>query len=176
MKKQKKKDVYFKKYLYLVLIFGVILILILYIFEWVKVKDKEKLMNSYLISSNTISNVTKDIDSINQIMMEAPSNYFIYLGYTGEEYEYNLEKNLKRVIDNYGLNDVFYYIDVTGYKDNLNEINNKLNLKLESIPAIIFIYEGRVIESQILDGVKGSKLNIQEFENLLDIYDYEPVK
>ena len=57
------------------------ILLVLYFFEWYQVKQEEKLINSYLITSNTIESNVKDIDALNQIRQEAASDYFIYLGY-----------------------------------------------------------------------------------------------
>ena len=183
----KKKNVNLKNkisarkyfYAFLILIGGILLTL--YIFEWVNVKNEEKLMNSYLISSNTINSSIKDFDSLNQVRQESPSSYFIYLSYTGDEKVYNFEKELKRVIDNYELNDNFYYLDITEIKNNnenyINEIQDKLNIKwLERVPAIIYVHEGKILESNILDGINGTMLKIEDLENLLDIYEFDLIK
>ena len=61
-KKTTKSDRYVspKNYFYafLILIGGILLAL--YVFEWYQVKKEEKLMTSYLISSNTIESNIKD--------------------------------------------------------------------------------------------------------------------
>lgn len=169
-----------KNYLYALLILVGGILLAFYIFSWYQVKQEEKYMNSYLINSNTISSSIKDLDSFNQIKQEFPSSYFIYVGYTNDENVYNLEKNLKRVIDKYKLNDIFYYIDLTELKDSnenyLMEARDKLGIdELENIPAIIYINEGEITVSNVLDGVKGTMLKAEDFEQLLDIYEFEPV-
>lgn len=177
-----KNDKYIspKNYIYAFLILVGGIVLTLYIFEWYQVKQEEKLMTSYLISSNTIESNITDIESLEQITQEAPSSYFIYIGYTGDEDVYNLEKELKRVIDKYKLNDEFYYLDITDLKnenqDYLKEINSKLDVNLENIPAIIYINEGKILDSNVLDGVNDTKLKVSDFEQLLDIYEFEIIK
>lgn len=177
----KQKKIPSKNYIYALLILVGGIALFLYIFEWVSVKKEEKLMNSYLITSNTIDSNIKDFDSLNQILKETSSSYFIYLSYTGDEDVYNFEKELKRVIDNYNLSDSFYYMDLTEIKENnenyLNEIKNKLNIKdIERVPALIYVHKGKIEKSNILDGINNTMLKVADIENLLDIYEYELVK
>ena len=178
---KQEKRISSKNYLYAFLILVGGIILTLYIFEWMNVKKEEKLMTSYLISSNTIDSSIEDLDSFNQVRQESPNSYFIYLSYTGDEEVYNFEKILKRNIDNYNLRDNLYYIDLTKLmKDNENYIEivkTKLGIKeIEKVPAIIYVHNGEIIESNILDGINGTMLKVADLENLLDIYDYELVK
>ncbi len=165
-----------QNYLYAFLILAGSICLAIYIFSWYQVKKEEKLMQSYLVSSSTIESAFDDIDTFIESRQEVPSSYFIYLGYTGDEDVYELETNLKRVIDKYKLNDVFYYIDVTELKkqDNyLSIISEKLNIQsLASIPAIIYVHNGEIIDSNILDGVNGTMLKVGDLEKLLDIYEF----
>jgi len=182
-KKNNKNERYInpKNYIYALFILVGGILLVLYLFEWYQVKQEEKLMTSYLISSNTIESSVSDLDSLNQIRQEAPSSYFIYIGYTGDEDVYKFEKELKRVIDKYKLNDEFYYLDLTKLKEKnenyLEEVNNKLEIKeLEKVPAIIYVKDGKILNSNILDGVKDTILKIEDLEQLLDVYEFETVK
>lgn len=176
----KNKNIPSKNYIYALLILIGGIVLVLYIFEWINVKNEEKLMNSYLITSNTINSKIEDFDSLNQILKETSSSYFIYLSHTGNEDIYKFEKELKRIIDNYNLSDNFYYMDLTKLKENnenyLNEVNNKLNIRLEQIPALIYVKNGKIEENNILDGINGTMLKVSDIENLLDIYEYEIIK
>jgi len=177
----KSKKVPTKNYLYAFFILVGGILLVWYIFEWINVKNEEKLMTSYLISSNTINSSIQDFDSLNQILKETSTSYFIYLGYTGDEDVYNFEKELKRIIDSYDLNDNFYYMDITEIKkDNenyLEEIKSKLNLKeLDRVPAIIYVNDGKVENANILDGINNTMIKIADVETLLDVYEYELVK
>ncbi len=168
-----------KNYLYSILILVGGIILTLLIFKWYNVKKDEKLMVSYLISSNTIKSSIDNINSLDLIKQEAPSSYFIYLSYTNDEEVYKFEKSLKNLIDKYKLNDIFYYVDLTKYiknnEDYLKQIKENLKISnLDNLPAIIYIVDGEV--EAILDGVKKTKLKVADFEELLDIYEFEAIK
>ncbi len=178
-KKEEKTTINPRNYLYALLILVGGILLALYISKWYAVKKEEKLMTSYLITSNTIQN-SNDLNSFSQLIQEMPSSYFIYISYTGNEEVYNLEKNLKMVIDKYNLNDIFYYVDVTKLIDKenyLEEIKSSLKLpRLKNVPAIIYVDEGKVLESNILDGIKDTNFKINDLEDLLSVYDYEVIK
>ena len=167
-----------KNYVYALLILVGGILLALYIFEWVNVKKEEKIMNSYLITSKTVE--ATDLESISQSIVEAPASYFIFLSYTDSLSNYNLEKTLKRVIDKYQINDIFYYVDVTDLKnenkDYIKVIKKSLDLPdLENVPAIIYVDEGHILEKNILDGDNDNLVTATELENLLEKYEYEPL-
>ena len=71
-------------------------------------------------------------------------------------------------------------MDLTKIKDKnedyLKEINKELNINLDKIPAIIYVKNGKIEKSNILDGINGTMVKVQDVENLLDIYEYELVK
>ena len=167
-----------KNYIYALLAFVGIILLVLYFFKWYQVKEEEKLMNSYLITTSTIASSVNDLNSLSQIIQEAPDSYFIFLGYTKDEEVYNLEKELKKVIDKYNLNDIFYYVDLTQNDANyLESIKKTLNINtLTNVPAIIYVHNGEIKEENILDGVKDTKFKIDDLLSLLDIYEFEVVK
>ena len=167
-----------KNYVYALLILVGGILLALYIFEWVNVKKEEKIMHSYLITSKTVE--ATDLESISQSIVEAPASYFIFLSYTDSLSNYNLEKTLKRVIDKYQINDIFYYVDVTDLKnenkDYIKVIKKSLDLPdLENVPAIIYVDEGHILEKNILDGDNDNLVTATELENLLEKYEYEPL-
>lgn len=176
-----EKNISIKNYIYAFLILVGAIVLTLYIFEWYQVKREEKLMTSYLISSKTIESSIEDLNSLNQIRQEAPSSYFIYLSYTSDEKVYDLEKELKRVIDKYKLNDMFYYVDLTELKENnenyLVNIKDSLHIKeLKRVPALVYVYEGQILERNVLDGTNNKLFTVDEVEKLLKDYDFETVK
>ena len=179
-KNVKKKKIEPINYFYALLIIVGCVLLVLYIFKWRDVKQEEKLMNSYLITSNTIQNSVKDLDSLNLIRQEAPSSYFIYLSYHGDEKIYELEEKLKPIIDKYNLNDIFYYVDLTKLMEEenyLDKVNETLEVKnIEKIPAIIYVNEGKIAKNDILDGTSNNILSANELENLLGLYEFDTVK
>lgn len=180
--KNNKKETTIKikplNYLYALLIFAGVILITMYIFSWYQVKKEERLMTSYLISSKTIESSINDLESLTQIRQEAPSSYFLYFGYTGDDDVYNFEKSLKRIIDDYKLNDMFYYINLTNLMETnpnyLEEVASNLGIeKLKNVPAIIYVKDGKITKDNILDGINNSKLSIANFEELLDIYEFE---
>lgn len=173
-----EKKIGLKNYLLAVVIFIGGIGLTLLIFHLYNIKKEERLMISYLISSNTIESSISDLKSLNLIKQEAPSSYFVYLSYTQDEEIYNFERDLKKLIDKYKLNDIFYYVDLTDYKEKndeyMNVVKDSLDTdNLKAIPAIVYIQDGKVVD--VLDGVKNTKLKIADVEKLLDIYEFEAV-
>ena len=115
-KAKKVKNIPVRNYYMVIFIIIAVILLTLYVFKMYEVKKAEKYQESYLITSETVSLEINDLNEINQVFMEAPETYFVYIGYTKDENVYNLEKDLKPVIEEYGLKDVFYYIDATNLK------------------------------------------------------------
>ena len=167
-KKSKKNNINFKKIFYFILGFLLIIFLIWYIISWKNVKKEEKLMNSYLITSNTLSVEIKDLSETIQVLKESPSEYFVYISYTNDEKIFNFEKKLKKLIDNYNLKDEFYFVNVTNIKDDENfysEINDTFNTKLISnIPSILH-FKNNELKKVIYN--KDLNKTYTNFENLL---------
>ena len=97
-KKSKKNNINFKKLFYFIIGLLLIIFLIWYIISWKNVKKEEKLMNSYLITSNTLSVEIKDLSETIQVLKESPSEYFVYISYTIDEKVYSFE-NYQEAID-----------------------------------------------------------------------------
>lgn len=167
-KKSKKNNINFKKIFYFILGFLLIIFLIWYIISWKNVKQEEKLMNSYLITSNTLSVEIKDLSETVQVLKESPSEYFVYISYTNDEKIFNFEKKLKKLIDNYNLKDEFYFVNVTNIKDDENfysEINDTFNTKLiNNIPSILH-FKNNELKKVIYN--KDLNKTYTDFENLL---------
>lgn len=167
-KKSKKNNINFKKIFYFILGFLLIIFLIWYIISWKNVKQEEKLMNSYLITSNTLSVEIKDLSETVQVLKESPSEYFVYISYTNDEKIFNFEKKLKKLIDNYNLKDEFYFVNVTNIKDDENfysEINDTFNTKLiNNIPCILH-FKNNELKKVIYN--KDLNKTYTNFENLL---------
>lgn len=156
---------------YFIAIFTVLTVLLIsiYFYKWYKVYQIEQTRESYLIKTNTISMQITDVNDIKTILTEAPSDYFIYISYTKSLDILNLEKKLKKIIDNYGINDSIYYIDTTKMKkdtDYLIKINNSLNTNIEKLPAIIYVKNGTIRSNNIIQSNKGS-IKASDFEKLL---------
>lgn len=157
---------------------AVIIFLCFYFWRWYDVKKEERLMNSYLVSSGTISLTIHNLDEVNQVLFsnETPDKYFVLINYTKNEDNYNLEKDLKNIIDNYKLNDSFYYLDVTDLKNSnnnyINEINKTFKTKdIKSIPTILYYENGSLKE--VVKRIDNNTINAGDFQKLLDIYEFE---
>ena len=73
---------------------------------------------------------------------------------------------------------MFYYINLTNLMETnpnyLEEVASNLGIeKLKNVPAIIYVKDGKITKDNILDGINNSKLSIANFEELLDIYEFE---
>jgi hypothetical protein len=148
-------------------------LLTLYGFAWYNVLKEGKVAQSYLVKEKVISSEIQNLDEVEAIFAEVPDEYFIYVSYTGSEEVYNMEKDLKKVINKYELNDQFYYLNVTSIKDNkdyLDSINKSLNLdeNIKQVPTIIYVKEGKVVD--IIERSDDNMMNVGDFQKLLDIF------
>ena len=165
-------------YFYAVLVLVGGIALVWFIFNWYNIKREEQLMVSYLISSNTIESSITDINTLSLIEQEAPSAYFIYISYTKDKNVYNFEKELKKLIDKYKLNDIFYYLDLTEYKekniDCLNLVKEKLNINnINDLPVIIY-FENNIVKD-VVDGGKNAQIKIADVKKILKNNNFEAV-
>lgn len=162
-----------RTYIYYGLFIIALILIVWYIASWCTIKKQERLMKSYLVTSNTISYKVDDINDFSQVMQELPSEYFVYISYTNNEKIYKLEKKLKNIIDSYELNDEIYYIDVTDDIDDenlYNIISQTFNIDISNLPCIIYVRNGNI--ERIINEEKES-FNYTDFEKLLKEFQYE---
>lgn len=160
------------------IIVGVIVALVIfgfYVFQIQEKRNEERLSNSYLISSGAINLEIKNLDEVNQILAEAPSEYFILITYTGNEDTYELEEGIKTIIDDYKLSDAFYYLNVESIMDGdnyLTRLNNAFNTsEITTVPIILYYRDGVLVDT--VTRVDDNIINAGDFQKLLDIYEYE---
>lgn len=151
----------------------VIVFIGLYFYRWHQVKTQEKYFTSYLVSSKTINYELNGIDGLSSVLLEAPSHYFVYVGFTKDEKVYNLEKKIKPLIEEYNLRDSFYYINVTDIMDKKNykqDLAKKLNIsndRIKDVPVIIYFKDGKPVGDSIY--------NAKDFEKLLKEQDIKSI-
>ena len=168
----KNRYIPLKNYFITASILLIVILLTLYFFKWYKVYQEEQTRESYLLKTNTISMQISNMEDINTILSEAPNEYFIYISYVNSKEVLNLEKKMKKVIDEYGINDIVYYIDVTKIKENDNylyDLNNNLGLKdykIENTPAIIYIKNDEIKKSNIIQS-NNKLFKISSFEKII---------
>lgn len=175
-KKRNKHNNFFSVKHYLFVFLGIALLILLawYIASWYKVKKEERLMTSYLVTTNTISLETDEISEIAQMLKELPSEYFIYISRTNDEEIYKLEKKLKKIITEYEIQDTFYYINVTGENNAISKLNDVFNTtEITNIPCILY-FKDNVLEKVIVD--KKDIFNPMHFSELLERNEFEKAK
>ena len=160
-----------KKYFVGLCIILAIIFLALYFHKWNTVREQEKYYNSYLISTNTISLEMTDIKEISSVLSETPSYYFLYISYTSDEDIYHLEEELKPLIDEYQLQNNFYFLNVTDFKDTNTDYKEDIAEALEidadiitDVPIILYFKDGELAST---DGIHTAS----EFEDLLETQD-----
>ena len=163
-----------KKILIVVIVVLVIILGIFYINKWNKVKEQEKLMKSYLMTSGTINLEIKNLDEVSYYKTEAPSSYFVLINYTGNKDNYELEKGLKSIIDTYKLNDEFYYLNVESIMDEdnyLTRLNTAFDTDIiKTVPIILYYKDGEIVDT--VKRLDSKTINPADFQKLLDIYDF----
>ena len=160
-----------KNILIIVCIVLALILVIFYGYRVNKLKETDTLSKSYLLDSGTVSLEIKNLDEVNQILAESPTEYFVLISYTGNKDTYKLENGLKRILDKYKLNDSFYYLNVKSIMDEdnyLNRLNNAFNTdKIKKVPTILYYKNGKIVD------VDNNIINAGDFQKLLDIYGYE---
>lgn len=167
-KKDESRFIPIKNYYIAAFVFIAIILVTLYIFKWYEVKESEKYRESYLVSTETVNLEINEENELKQVFLEAPEEYFVYIGYRNDKDVYNIEKELKPIIEDYDLKDIFYYVDATDLKENddyLDMLNESLKLnskKIDKIPTIIYFGEDNY-----------EIINTADFAKLLDEEGFE---
>lgn len=126
--------------------------------------ENNKLNNSYI--AKYVTNIS--INDLSNAIVESGDNTFIYFGVTGDDNFYKMEKELKKSVINYHMEDEFLYVDANKMKvSTVNELFDT-DKKIQRFPAIVYLKNGSVLE--ILDSSMHT-LNCSDFNNLLDTYE-----
>ena len=161
-----------KNYVIVFLVAIGVIALVLYAFEWRNAIQKDRVSTSYLVKQKVISNEMKTLEELNDVFSEAPSEYFLYISYTGSEKIYKLEQELKVLIENYNLSEEFYYLNVTnikngeGYMDEINKVLNLEDRKITSIPTIVYFVDGKAVD--MVERKDNNMMNSGDFEHMLE--------
>lgn len=126
--------------------------------------ENNKLNNSYI--AKYVTNIS--INDLSNAIVESGDNTFVYFGVTGDDNFYKMEKELKKSVINYHMDDEFLYVDANEMKvSTANELFDT-DKKIQRFPAIVYLKNGSVLE--ILDSSMHT-LNCSDFNNLLDTYE-----
>jgi len=176
-KKKSTRYIPIKNYVIALLIAAIAIFLVFYLFEWYKVKQIEKYGTSYLTESNTISMEIKNYEEIPVIFSEAPTDYFVFINYLNEKETYKLEKKMKKIIDDYNLKDVFYYMNVTELKEKddnyIEKLNNAFDIdnKIKDVPTILYYKNNELVE--VISSNDNEIMSASELKRILDVYEIE---
>ena len=128
-----------------------------------------------MLESGAVSLEIKNLDEVNQILTEAPTEYFILITYLNDEKNNELETGLKPIIDKYKLNDSFYYLNIDNIKDEdnyLTRLNNTFNTdKIKKVPIILYYRDGKIVDT--VSRYDDNTINASDFQKLLDIYEID---
>ncbi len=170
---QEKKVIPPRNYLILILVIIFTIGGVFYFLEWKQAQEDLMTMDSYLMTNNTVSLTINTLEELETTLLESPNELFIFTGYTGDIDEYNLEKDLKEVIDNYNLSDNFYYLNVTELMNDenfTNDLSDILGIEIDSLPIIIYVSDDHAVNKV---SSSGDYLKASDFVKLLEIYEFE---
>lgn len=177
--KKNEKYIPTKNYITAIVLILAIVLLSLYFFEWYKVYQEDQVKESYLVKNGTITNVV-NIEEIETVFVDTPpEDYFVYISYTGDKDIYEMEKELVDVINEYDLNDKFYFINVTDSmekKNYIDELNASLQLeeqKITKVPTILYVKNGELAKDGILTREDDHIINAGDFAQFLETKEYQ---
>ena len=128
------------------------------------VLDDKDYSQSYLLKHKIVTNKIEDVD-INNISLN--KDVFVLVTSLKNEEEYNLEKNLKKVIKDNGIKDNFYvYI----YDDENTDLNKVFNISGDiKVPTILYYKNGEFVD--MVKREDQQMIEAADFAKLLDIYE-----
>lgn len=155
------------------------ILLVLYGFSWYRAYQKHLYSKSYLVKNSIITKEIKSKTEFDNVLKESGNEYFVLISYTGSKDTYNLEKDLKKLITKYNIEDYFYYYNVTDLKKDknyLDEINNSLkdfDVTVKKVPTIIYVNNNTVSKSGIINRDDDKIMDAGDFQKLLDLNQIE---
>jgi hypothetical protein len=136
------------------------------------------LYNIYLenrISTSPLANKEILYEDLKNATTDIEADTFLLISYVENKDIYENEKEIKKYLNKQNLLDNVLYLNVTDYLTNENlidEINNTLgledNLKISSLPALIYYRDGTV--TYTIDS-KDGLINKGDFQHIIDMYE-----
>lgn len=154
-----------------------ILLMILIILGCVLTYKMVNIYKANKLSQSVLTRVVGSIgyDDIDNTMNEMTSDDFIIVSFVRSEDTRKIEKNLKKIILDYNLQNNTYYLDITDKMledDYLDELNDRFKLsgsnKIDGLPTILYYRDGKFIK-KITHANKGKTLDVL-FAELIDEY------
>lgn len=159
-----------KNYIILVVILLLVVGLTIYLCECFKVYNEEQ-KTIPVIRGTLISEIT-EVD-LEPFLIENPST-IIYACTSSSDKCRSFEKDFKKVINKYGLQDTIVYLNLSNVVDQkafVDEFNSKHEYKKGKLttnyPVVIYFEEGKV--KNILQGKKDEKLKIKKVKDFIEL-------
>ena len=161
------------------IIVGIIIVWIL-IFMYIGYKMtqnyQEKLYDEGYFIHKKIDVKKTTLNELNQVIANSSSPLFLFFNYRGIEETYELEKEMHQIMNDYHLQNNFYYIDLTDMqkeeKDMADEINQVLGIhSLLHTPAVFYYNNGNLVTIAQREDKK--ILEAADFVKVLDMYEFK---
>jgi len=164
------KNVPFKNYVILILIFIAIILMTLYLFKWYQIKKAEQTSDCYILEKNLTQNEIKSMKEFKQVLSESPSKFILYITYHNSSYIYNIEKRFDKLFKDYNLSNSFYVFDITDFKTSNKKynkiLNEELDINVNGYPVVVFYEDGQIVSYKKIKSYK-------DIERILEKYDFE---
>ncbi len=166
-KKEKEKQIHWKNYVILALIFLGGILLTVYFCKWYHVYDEYQKQTPVI--RGTLSEIMPE--DLEHYVMENPTTV-IYMCTSSDMVCRNYEKDFKKLVEQETLQDQIIYLnlsnaDITSFIEKFNQ-SYPYKVKLtEKYPAIIMFEDGEV--KNILQGTEKEKLTITKTKQFIDI-------
>ena len=171
----KKYEEDFKKFVHAVTLIITVLLIGYFSYATYDQFTNSKIQKSYLVSKKMVEkdfNIEEDLSELKNMTGER----FIYISYTGDKGIYNLEKEMRKLIEEYDLKDKFYYVNIDSIKNDdnvISAINNLLDIEeglVTKIPTIIYVNKNNeILRDNVITRLDDNLMEIGDFQKLLDI-------
>ena len=175
-KKEKTRNIPQKNYfMALMLVLGAIFITF-YGFQLYRLSIEERIRESYLMKTKTVLHEIKSIEELDAVLLETPESFFLYISYTNCRDVYELERDLRPIIERYNLQEEFYYLNITDMMDSdnyLDKLNRALNLdvRIERVPTILYFRNNELVTDGIVIRNDNRMIEAADFQRLLDKFE-----
>lgn len=139
IKKESKKQVPLKNYVYLFCVLLGSLLLLFYIYRWYETYNENKLYTSIMNKYLTVINYNE----LNNYITETP-NTILYVSILGDKQINRFEEQFKNSIANSNLRNNILYLDITN--EEKNDAMKKLNID-SNFPYLVVYTNGKITDT-----------------------------
>ncbi len=138
------REIPIKNYFVVLAVSIVVIILTLYARAFYLNYQESKMNTSYFLDKKVNQITTKDLDYTLTEYRDA----ILYVGYTGSNSIYKMEKKIYKELEKNNLIDIVIYYNITDIMDSyMSILKNKFpNANIKEAPLIIIIKEGKAVE------------------------------